>query len=174
MSDAERMGGNVHLMRWFGASHRVPPPIVQARLREDLDETVEGAWWSFVIYDDGRAALVPQSPFAPRPPLSAEARMMEIGVMLNRELHHNGHWVVAWADGQINILWRDGDGDLQFVDTFDETWARIRRWPATTFVQSAERAWQRWRDHTLTAELKRGEMYRRALGERPLAVVRRS
>ena len=128
--------------------HDVPTHIVFSRLATDLTEYSSGPWWACVALSDGTLCMRGQIDGMAPPPGDVVEKMVEITVMLNRELHLRGHWVSAWADNEIAVFWRDGDGDLQFTQTFAEPWVRIRDWPVTEFAQRAQAAWSQWYDFT--------------------------
>jgi hypothetical protein len=143
-----------------GKSHKVPDHIVVRHLIDDLDEYCDGPWSAVLIKSNG-AGILRCAAGAPSVPGDVAEKMIAIADMLNRELHFEGHWVVAWADSEITLLWRDIDGDLQFTNTFAEPWARVRNWPVTEFVQRAQLAWSRWHDFTVHGLDLRADQRRR-------------
>jgi hypothetical protein len=152
----------VHVGR---ALHRVPTEVVFAGLREDCAYVMGKTWYACVLLEDGSGVLRGHRDLARRPAQDVVDKMVSIATKLNAEAHHDGHWVVGWADARLHMFWRDADGDLQFCGDCNEPWQRIRNWPDTMFAELAEGFYKQWVEHMRAAERKEGEMYRRALGE---------
>ena len=93
--------------------HNVPDATVRARLREDLDFVCEGeTWTACVAFSSGRMVIMPRRPFLDPLPRPQMEKMIDVATMANRDLHHGGHWVMAFSsDGYLSALWRDHDGD---------------------------------------------------------------
>lgn len=93
--------------------HGVPDRIVGTDLAGQLQRHVCPGWYAVVMFSDGRGVCMGVHDEIPSPPEAAVQWMVQAAVALNRELHHGGHWVVAWSDAQEPVLlWRDGDGDI--------------------------------------------------------------
>lgn len=146
--------------------HHVPNEIVMAGLADDFRDVLEPGWYACVLLSDGRGALSGATPFTARPGDDVCERMMEVAGLLNREHHNGGHWITAWSGGIMHILFRDGDGDLQFCMEIDEPWVRVAPWPATEIASRAALAAAATREETRRMDARKGETYRRALGER--------
>lgn len=94
--------------------HRLPDSIVTVGLGGQLERHVGHHWFAVVMFADGRGIALGATNHTPAPPEEAIAWMAKAAVALNRDLHEDGHWIVAWDPGQRIpvLLWRDADGDL--------------------------------------------------------------
>lgn len=146
--------------------HDVPDEVVLVSLREDLTEFCDGPWWACVALSDGRMVLRGANEDVPTPPIDVVEKMIDVSILLNEKAHMGGHWVLAWADEELTVFWRDRDGDLQFTNTFDEPWVRIMRWPALEFAGRAAAAWDKWSDMRKALEWDPKQMVKRAQGQR--------
>jgi len=119
--------------------HNVRDEIVRARLREDLDFVCEGeTWTACVAFSSGRMVIVPRRPFLDPLPRGQMEKMIDVATMANREIHHGGHWVLAFSDGLLSALWRDADGDLHFENTFPDNWVRMQAQPREYWVDTLD------------------------------------
>lgn len=115
--------------------------------------------------------------------------------LLNRELHHDGAWVVVFthpkpmakssifADaghaefGRYVLMWLDADGDVQIPvewtagdgDLLDFTDVLIAGKEA--IAQSCEAAWGMWSVSRQALDLREGQTFKRALGQRASSAV---
>lgn len=109
----------------------------------------------------------------------------DVLTMLNRELHHNGAWVMVFTHpapfdfigmGQMyrrfGLIWLDADGDPQFTldwaegvgEQIDFTDVLIDG--KECWGDQAEAAWQSWHENMVRViDPKSNQTYRRALGE---------
>ena len=145
--------------------HNVERDTVTASLREDLDEMCAGPWFAVVMHADGSGFMRGRTETTPAPPEEPLARMMDLAVVLNRDMHMDGHWIVLWANHTLSAYWRDRDGDLQCTWDVDEPWARIRLWPTLEFAGRAALAWDRWEEHMKRHQFSPAQAHKRALGE---------
>lgn len=98
------------------ALHRVPDRIVTTSLADQMHRHVGPGWYAVVMFADGRGVAAGEKDDTAAPPEWAVDWMAKAAVALNKDLHEDGHWIVAWAPaGEPNLLWRDGDGDLHVV-----------------------------------------------------------
>lgn len=120
--------------------HNVPDDTVRARLRDDLDYVCEGeTWTACVAFSSGRMVIMPRRPFLDPLPRPQMEKMIDVATLANRDLHHGGHWVMAFSsDGYLSALWRDHDGDLHFENTFSETWGRLQYMPREAWVDTLD------------------------------------
>lgn len=94
--------------------HRIPDNIVTTGLAGQLDRHVGHHWYAVVMFADGRGAAMGATNHTPAPPAETLNAMAQWAVALNRDLHEDGHWIVAWSPGEQCpvMLWRDSDGDI--------------------------------------------------------------
>lgn len=110
--------------------------------------------------------------------------------LLNRELHHDGAWVVVFthpapapalpvlhdhkhADYQrYCLLWLDADGDVQFVQEWEAGTGELHDFadvllagPLST-AQKCEASWQQWRAIMDALDTTGTQRFKRAKGER--------
>lgn len=84
---------------------------------------------------------------------------------LQRELHHDGVWIVGWTHppriqskilmpdavddncfGRLIAIWLDADGDPQFTYETESEFADIIQNGGHYYLEQAERAWQMWNE----------------------------
>ena len=171
MGELPIFGTTVKRVHCGRSLHRVPTEVVFAGLREDCAEFLGQGWYACVLLSDGSGVLRGNRERTKEPAQEVRDKMLAVAVMLNREQHNDGHWVIAWADGRLHMLWRDMDGDLQFVFEIDEPWVRVKDWPDTEFSARAEAGFRQWQEHMRAAERKPDELIRRALGEKPKTAI---
>ena len=125
--------------------HHVADAVLGKRLRDDLDMACDGEpWVACVCFSGGRIAIVPFSPhMRPLPPDQLQ-KMVDVSILANRELHHGGHWVFAVANGELNALWRDWDGDMHLTQAWPDTWVRLQAMPREEWVEVLEACWTTW------------------------------
>lgn len=145
--------------------HNVSREIVVASLRDDLDSECTGPWFAVVMHADGSGIMRGTREDTKPPPDDVLARMIDLSVMMNRDMHMDGHWIVLWSNHTLLAFWRDGDGDLQFTWGVDEPWVRIRHWPTLEFATRASFAWDRWKEHMKRHQFSAAQAHKRALGE---------
>lgn len=147
--------------------HNLRDEVVRARLREDLDLVCEGeTWTACVAFSSGRMAIVPRNPRQAPLERGQMEKMVEVATMANREVHHGGHWVLAFSDGVLSALWRDWAGDLQFENTFNDTWARLRDMPREYWVDTLDGVYQAGCERIRGVGVDPNAQIFRALGER--------
>lgn len=147
--------------------HRLPPEIVLAGIREDVTDACETAsWLAAIAFADGKIILLGNHPGIILPMPEQIEKMLEVAHIANRECHHDGHWVVAWAEGHMHAFWRDRDGDMQLTQTFVETWARLKDWPREVWVDILDGCYDKGMEQLRIPETKGKHTYKRALGER--------
>lgn len=166
-------GTTTRLVDLGQALHRIPDMIVHARLVEDLDDLCEGAsWYACVLRMDGTGALRGRSDTSRKPEQDVLDTMVDLAKRLNRDLHHDGHWIVYWADEQLGVIWRDRDGDMQFDLTFSEPWHRVKAWGAVDLAERSEAAWAGNAELRRADESESSQKHKRALGEAPPSATR--
>lgn len=110
---------------------------------------------------------------------------------LNRELHHDGAWVIVFTDpkppqletaihmpthveySRYVFLWLDADGDVQFPMEWEEggggdldDFADVLIAGLQTLGQHAENAYKMWTEAMRALDASPAEQFKRALGER--------
>ena len=129
------------------------------------------------------------------PPLIPEQTMWAADVLkaLNRELHHDGAWVIVFTDpappgqgdiiyldgghreyGRYALLWVDDEGDVQFAMEWVRNeselldWADVLLAGLESVMAKAEAAWEMWNTHMREViEPAEGQTFARAQGQRP-------
>ena len=135
------LGTTVRRINVGRALHMVPDEIVIRRLQSDIEYTAEGAdWYAVVLLANGIGSIRGRGVKSPAPPEDVLERMVDLAVMLNREVHFGGHWVVFWADDRMHALYRDGQGNGLVSQKFDDPWARVKAWPVTDMAERCETA----------------------------------
>lgn len=127
-----------------------------------------GDWYACVMLSDGRGALRGPNLWGLAPSAKRVQLMLDVAVHLNRYLHHDGHWILAWkphAD-ELVAIWRDRDGDAQFPIDFSDRGDTLCDQPMTWFAEQADEAHRIWTERMRWVELGKGQTYRRAQGER--------
>ena len=164
--------------------------LLQRFAGEAVLEGGNGQYYAFVRLSNGN--LLAHHPGSP--PIVAEQTMWASDVLrrLNRELHHDGAWVVVFTAPQPGgegiaiyaqpnhveyaryvIMWMDSDGDVQFSmewvknesDLLDFADVLIAGLEST--MGKAEAAWETWhRAMRQVIDPKEGQTYARAKGQR--------
>lgn len=164
------LGTPARVMNAHRRLHSVPAEIVRAGLRADLDDLAEGTvWYSVIALEDGKIACAPSAGARFRGllvPDTAFDLMLRIATIANRDCHHDGHWIVAWAQDEIRAAWRDKNGDMEFTQEFADAWGRLARRPDSHFVEILEACHQKYREMIRELEIKPDQTFRRILGER--------
>ena len=152
----------------------------------------DGRQYGFIRRDNGETTT--WNPYSPE--IIPEQTMFALDVLnkLNRELHHNGAWVMVFTDpkpadtgglamlarsGQAEysryvIMWLDEDGDVQFPIEWVENecephdFAGVLVLGIENIVGLCEGAYELWHLHMRQVlEPKEGELYKRAQGQLP-------
>lgn len=94
---------------------------------------------------------------------------------LNKEIAHDGAWVVLWTDNgtRFAMLWVDGDGDVQFTCDVDEDGAgMVEKADLYVWIGQAEEAWQSWHHNMVTVlDPTEDQLFKRAQGQRPPSTI---
>lgn len=150
----------------------------------------DGRHYGIIRRDDG--SLLAHNPGAPDLDPYQMAWASDILKLLNRELHHDGAWVIVfthpapWSEMEMirfggdseydryAIIWLDADGDPQFSVEWEKGTDELRDFTAillqgaTATIAKCESAWQTWNLHMRhVLQPTEGQLYRRAKGERP-------
>lgn len=126
--------------------------------------------------------------FGTGPALMAVQRMVseDMVVALNRHLHHDGCWLfnfaapedahpVAVVDGRLYrrfaILWMDKDGDIQFAIDCERPFEKTCEEGPDALIEKCEMAHKFWRQQLQWLDLRPGETFKKALGEKAPSTV---
>lgn len=145
----------------------------------------DGRHYGIVRRDDG--SLLEHHPGSPELDPFQMMWAADVLKLLNRELHHDGAWVVVFthvrpllglprADREYNrycLIWLDADGDPQFSVEWEAGAGELRDFADVLLqginatVQKCESAWQTWNLHMRQVlQPTKRQLYRRAKGER--------
>ncbi len=153
-----------------GGGHRVPREIVLARLAADLEIEIGRGWYACILHADGRGTMLGEDGATPPPDEGIRNLLMHLAVRLNREIHHDGHWIVGWsADRNVHAFWRDGDGDIHVSMATDVPVIDLTKWTDTDFLNLCEEAWRTAMENLRNAEIGPENTYKAALGQMPLS-----
>jgi hypothetical protein len=171
------------------------PALLRRFEAEAYLEGGNGQHYAFVRLSDGR--LLAHHPGSPQ--IIAEQTMWADDVLhkLNRELHHDGAWVVVFtapgaaADGcaifaqpgyieyaRYCLMWVDKDGDVQFSiewvrnesDLLDFTDVLMAGIEST--MAKCEAAWETWVMQRKVMDPQQGQTFKRAKGQAPSSIAR--
>jgi hypothetical protein len=119
--------------------HLVADEIAVRGLKENIEFTAEGAeWYAVVMFGNGLGIMRGRGERTAPPPADVLDRMVDLAVLLNREMHYGGHWVVFWADDRMHALYRDAGGNGLVSQKFDDPWVRVQTWPLTDLAERCE------------------------------------
>lgn len=120
------------------ALHPVPDDEVFDRLIPHIEDTagLEGPWYAVVMLSNGQGQCGGLVETSRRPPDDVFERMVDLAIKMNRECHHNGHWIIAYSNGWISGVWRawvqhkteDKRSAILIETDLAETWERARLW----------------------------------------------
>lgn len=150
----------------------------------------DGRHYAVMLRDDG--SLLAHNPGSPE--LSPDQLMWagDVLKLLNREIHHDGAWVVVFTHVQpfnpehillaapshatydrYALIWVDRDGDPQFSQDWRQNecelldWADVLLADIESTAQKAETAWSLWHHHMrVVPEVKAAQTFKRAKGQR--------
>jgi hypothetical protein len=131
--------------------HRMPDDELFKDLVEDIDRSLglEGFWYAVVMLSNGQGNCGGLSETTRMPPPEPFQRMVDLAVLVNRESHHNGHWIIGWVNERIVGVWRgrarhrdeDAATVMLIEQTLDEPWARAREWSLNEMAERLEAAY---------------------------------
>lgn len=153
------------------------------------------AYYALIQRDNGD--ILSHHPFGPA--AVPEQIMWAVDVIrsLNRELHHDGAWVIVFTDpkppekgecvahlyaghreyAKYALLWLDQDGDVQFAQEWvmGESelldWCDVLMQGLEAVMQKCETSWSIWHHHMREViEPAEGQTFKRAKGQAPSSV----
>lgn len=163
------LGEGARLVNCYCRLHRVPDDMVVMRLRDQIVNDLGLGWYAVVMFGDGRGTMRGCDVTVPEPEEAISTFLFYLAVRLNRECHHDGHWVVVWSKNRIiHLMFRDRDGDLQFSHSIDDAWTRVEAAGIAAIVEQAEIAHATWSNLLFGGIAPReDQLYRAARGEKP-------
>ena len=169
----------------------ITPALLRRFIAEARLEAGNGQHYAFVRRSNGN--LIAHNPASPE--IAGYQTMFAADVLkvLNRELHHDGAWVVVFTHpeppepgsailltppgreyARYVLMWLDRDGDVQFsvewVKNESELldFAEVLEAGIDSVVEKCEGAWQMWHLHMREVlDPREGETFQRARGQMP-------
>jgi hypothetical protein len=171
----------------------ITPTLLHRFELEAGEQQGQGGYYALIRRSNGD--LVSHHPFAP----GAEPHQLmwaaEVLGLLNRDLHHNGAWVVVFTHpkrpsletvlhqprhaeyARYALIWIDADGDPQFSQEWSENESEMRDFADVMLAgihstaQKCEASWQAWKLMMLDVIGPReGQTYKKAKGQRPASM----
>ena len=173
----------------------VTPALLQRFADEAKFEAGDGRYYGIILNDFGHP--VAHHPYSPALDYIQLIWAADILRRLNRELHHDGAWVIVFTHvlpqdevksilynrehaeyGRYCIMWMDHDADVQFSQEWVHgsseelrDWATVMSQGVEAVLQKCEGSWQLWHEAMrLVLDPKPDQLYRRAKGERPPSI----
>lgn len=176
--------------------HDVITPTLLRRFRDEgAFEDADGRHCGLILRDGGRDLIKHAPPDSLDPSPEQLLWAGDILRLLNRELHHDGAWVVVFTHvlpvdafcilrdvsaanyGRYALIWVDQDADPQFTVEWQagegdlRTFVDVMLAGVASTGQKCEMAWEIWQTHMRKVlEPKLGQLFRRAKGERAPSV----
>ncbi len=156
------------ILRLGTSTHRLEDDRVTIGLAHQLNTEYGQSWYAMATFSNGRVFCFGRTDTSDAPPVEVLSAMLACAYRANLELHHDGCWIVIWHLDRLSFMWRDGDGDAQFLDQVDEPWDRARLMGVDNILERIETAWQTWHEMMFHQfERKPEETIKRALGQQP-------
>lgn len=148
-------------------AHWVRDEISGSGLKDDITSVCGEHWWAVILRSNGEGAIMPSHLFCK--PLTEDRMewLLDVATELNTDLHHGGHWVVAWSVKSMTAFWRDHDGAMQFEFTNTDPWARVRQWGTDWFIGLCAEAWVEWRMTAKDLDVREDQQIHRKPEDRP-------
>lgn len=140
---------------------------LQRRLTAEAEfEYGPGLWWAVVCKRNGMTVPMKSGPAVVVPTEDQQVFAHDMARLLNKEIHHDGSWVVAFThpSGAIYalpevaismtipyerwvFLWLDADGDVQFPVDCVQPFVEVIHAGPSAWIETAEASWQAWHKH---------------------------
>lgn len=146
----------------------------------------EGGDWACMWWE-GRMRIFdcPQSK-ARRVSRDREVFAYNLCSVLQKHEHHDGHWLVGWADwrdpplevagpvahfpigdySRLLMCFIDADGDMQFMVDSIDPWQKMAA-AIDDYVEQCSVAWNEWREHLKVSEIRPEDTIKAAQGQAP-------
>ncbi len=173
----------------------ITPALLQRFRLEGQYDDADGRHYALILRDGGD--LLAHHPGSPNLDPVQTIWAGDALRLLNRELHHDGAWVVCFTHvqpqqldsvlhnpghasyGRYALIWLDNDGDPQFTveweagNTSDlQGFADVMLCGIESTAQKCEAAWLMWHEHMrLSLDPREGEIFKRAKGEQAPSAV---
>lgn len=129
-------------------------------------------YWAVVPADHGLVTFRESPGGGAFVPETHRIYAIELSGILNREVAHDGKWIVCWSEFDLTegwprhlaMLWIDRDGDMNFVVDSDEDHA-TQVYGMLEYVHQCEQAYQEWRAFIGDVGVKESQKIANALGQ---------
>lgn len=175
----------------------ITPTLLRRFQAEGEHGDGDGRHYALIQRDDG--SLMSHHPYSPNLDPAQMIWAADVLKLLNRELHHDGAWVVVFTHAQVAsltelvrsgfnphhaeygryaLIWLDADGDPQFTVEWEmgcsdelSDFTDVLLAGIHSTAQKAEAAWMLWHKHMRQVlEPKAAQTFKRAKGERAPSV----
>lgn len=152
-------------------------PALQARLQSEADNmtpdaTNKGAWWVGLERTNGDFKHFSYGYTADAGEVVVARDLVKT---LNREIAHDGAWVVQWCLGgrHLNALWLDKDGDIQFTVEFEEDAYGMAETKLGHWIEQCDEAFQYWHKMMIQALAPSPEqLFQKAKGQKNPSLIK--
>lgn len=154
----------------FGRTHRLDEAWLRARAAGWMRVHSQSAWWLMAITAEGK--FVYSAERGPRreawTPVKDEYELARRALRaVNKEASHGGAWLVGYRDGELYMIWKDRDGDIQIEWCAENiTHAQLLEWSDLNFALQAEMMWAQWDEWHKSLEYGKGQRKKLAQGEK--------
>lgn len=167
----------------------VTPTLLRRFMDESVWEDGDGRHYGIMLRDDGN--LIAHGPPDSKTPIPEQMIWAgDVLKKLNKELHHDGAWVVVFTHpkvaqllsifqdakhcdyGRYALIWVDGDGDPQFTVEWMAGEGDLRDFDdvllagIVSTMNKCEAAWEMWHLHMRkNLDPKEGQTFKKAQGQ---------
>lgn len=147
----------------FAKTHKLDEKWLRARAAGWMRVHSQRHWWLMAVTTEGKFVYASEN-FTPTKAQYELARRVVRAV--NKEASHGGAWLVGYRDGELYIIWKDADGDLQIEWAGENLSQRtLETWSDLDFALQAEMMWAQWDEWHKNMDYGRGQRKRLAQGE---------